>query len=34
MEAGLFSGGGSLGDSRHVISGERVVESGGTGSGF
>lgn len=29
MEAGLFSEGGSLGDSKHVL-----TESGGTGSGF
>lgn len=34
MEAGLFSEGGSLGGSRHVFAGERVVESRGTGSGF
>lgn len=34
MEAGSFSEGGSLGDSKHVLAGERVVESGGTESGF
>lgn len=34
MEAGLFSEGSSLGGSRHVLAGERIVESGGARSGF
>lgn len=33
MEAGLFSEEGSLGDSKYMLAGERVVESGDTGSG-
>lgn len=33
MEAGLFSEGGSLGDSEYMLAGERTVESGNTGSG-
>lgn len=32
MEAGLFSEGGSLGDSEYVLAGERAVKTGDTGS--